>query len=206
MGQFRAFYRGIDDGPRHGELLVITLQFNFQKLGIAQLLELELQGREDLLAMASSIVREARPGDYVALRVIDTGTGISAKMIKHVFEPIFTTKDVGQGSGLGLSMVYGLVQQSGGFASLESEEGKGTTVSIYLPTAQDGWRTPVLRTAVARRYCCSRMMPPSVMRQKTILLERLGWSRRMARTPISCGRRRRFAFAAKPGHTLPGSG
>lgn len=63
---------------------------------------------------------------------------MSTYVLEHVFEPFFTTKGVGQGSGLGLSMVHGFSQQSGGFAAIESEEGKGTTVAIYLPKARDG--------------------------------------------------------------------
>lgn len=81
---------------------------------------------------------EGRSGEYVALSVTDTGTGMSTHVLEHVFEPFFTTKGVGQGSGLGLSMVHGFAQQSGGFVAIESEEGKGTTVAIYLPKARDG--------------------------------------------------------------------
>ncbi|MCZ6643592.1 MAG: ATP-binding protein [Gammaproteobacteria bacterium] len=79
---------------------------------------------------------EGQTGEYVALRVTDTGTGMPAEVLSHVFEPFFTTKAAGQGSGLGLSMVYGFAQQSGGFVAIESEQGKGTTVTIYLPKAQ----------------------------------------------------------------------
>ncbi len=82
---------------------------------------------------------DIEPGDYVMLGVSDSGTGIPPEALKHVFEPFFTSKEVGKGSGLGLSMVYGFAKQSGGNATIYSEAGKGTTVKIYLPrsTAKD---------------------------------------------------------------------
>jgi CheY-like chemotaxis protein len=72
-------------------------------------------------------------GDYVRISVTDTGTGMSADTISKAFEPFFTTKPIGQGTGLGLSMIYGFVRQSGGFVDIDSELGKGTTVVLYLP-------------------------------------------------------------------------
>ena len=72
-------------------------------------------------------------GDYVMIAVSDTGTGIPKDLVAKVFQPFFTTKDVGKGSGLGLSMVYGFVKQSGGHVRIYSEEGHGTSVKIYLP-------------------------------------------------------------------------
>ncbi|HEX7930337.1 MAG TPA: ATP-binding protein [Sphingomicrobium sp.] len=76
---------------------------------------------------------EIEPGQYVMLAVSDTGTGIPADIVEHVFEPFFTTKPEGKGSGLGLSMVYGFMKQSGGHVKIYSEEGQGTTVKLYLP-------------------------------------------------------------------------
>jgi CheY-like chemotaxis protein len=78
------------------------------------------------------------PGDYVLLSIADTGTGISPKDLQNVLEPFFTTKDVGKGSGLGLSMVYGFAKQSNGAFRLESELGSGTTAELWLPRAPEG--------------------------------------------------------------------
>ncbi len=75
-------------------------------------------------------------GEYVALFVIDTGSGMPPSVIERAFDPFFTTKPIGQGTGLGLSMIYGFVQQSGGHVLLRSAEGHGTTVAVYLPRYQ----------------------------------------------------------------------
>lgn len=75
-------------------------------------------------------------GEYVQVSVTDTGNGIPMDIQNQVFDPFFTTKDAGSGTGLGLSMVYGFAKQSGGHASIYSEEGHGTTVSLYLPRVQ----------------------------------------------------------------------
>jgi len=83
----------------------------------------------------AAINSDVSAGKYVMVAVIDSGHGIPAGILEHVFEPFFTTKDVGKGSGLGLSMVYGFVKQSNGHIRIESEEGRGTTVRIYLPQA-----------------------------------------------------------------------
>ena len=77
--------------------------------------------------------RNVPPGEYVALTVADTGAGMTPEVIARAFDPFFTTKPTGQGTGLGLSMIYGFVQQSGGHVRLRSEKGQGTTVAIYLP-------------------------------------------------------------------------
>jgi PAS domain S-box-containing protein len=76
-------------------------------------------------------------GSYVSFRVSDTGVGMSEEVREHAFEPFFTTKSSGEGSGLGLATVYGIVSQSGGYTKLLSEEGVGTSIAILLPAAED---------------------------------------------------------------------
>jgi signal transduction histidine kinase/CheY-like chemotaxis protein len=80
---------------------------------------------------------DAAPGDYVMLEVSDTGSGITPKDLEHVFEPFFTTKDVGEGTGLGLSMILGFAEQSGGFVDIESQLDRGTKVRVYLPRTME---------------------------------------------------------------------
>jgi PAS domain S-box-containing protein len=76
---------------------------------------------------------ELPPGDYVSLSVTDTGTGMSPEVMRRAFDPFFTTKPLGAGTGLGLSMVYGFAQQSGGQVRIQSAPGRGTSVRLYLP-------------------------------------------------------------------------
>jgi signal transduction histidine kinase len=83
----------------------------------------------------ASMNGDVAAGNYVMVAVTDSGHGIPACILDHVFEPFFTTKEVGKGSGLGLSMVYGFVKQSDGHIKIDSEEGRGTTVRMYLPQA-----------------------------------------------------------------------
>jgi signal transduction histidine kinase len=109
---------------------------------------------------------DIEPGQYVVLCVTDTGTGIPANIIDHVFDPFFSTKPAGEGSGLGLSMVHGFVKQSGGHVRIYSEEGHGTTVKLYLPrmtSAEEQNASPAAKAEV-------HPPPPRAGAQETILL------------------------------------
>ena len=102
------------------------------------------------------------PGEYVHIDVSDTGTGMSQEIQSKIFDPFFTTKPVGQGTGLGLATVYGIVKQSGGFITVDSQVGQGTSFHIYLPRLRvDAIAAPVETTQAAAR---------DVTGQDTILL------------------------------------
>ena len=99
--------------------------------------ELRIQTRNAVIGGSDAPPkRQAPPGDYVAISIIDTGHGMPSDVVAKAFEPFFTTKPIGQGTGLGLSMVYGFTQQSGGFVDIDSREGQGTTVTLYLPRTE----------------------------------------------------------------------
>jgi PAS domain S-box-containing protein len=102
---------------------------------------------------------ELAPGAYVLLAVSDTGTGMAPEIIARAFEPFYTTKGTGQGTGLGLSMVYGFAKQSGGDVAIDSTPGKGTRVALYLPR----WTGDEARAAVADR-------PVPEARNETVLV------------------------------------
>ncbi|MGF6753730.1 response regulator [Paraburkholderia sp. GAS42] len=116
-----------------------------------------MQGDGTLTIAASNVVLsaedcrarpEASPGDYLTFSVSDTGVGMPPEVLEHVFEPFFTTKPDGRGTGLGLSMVFGFVKQSGGHTTITSEVGRGTTVKLFFPRC-DEQELPLLPVEVA---------------------------------------------------------
>jgi two-component system cell cycle sensor histidine kinase/response regulator CckA len=106
-----------DAMPGGGQLLIATEQMTF--------------------AAGSDLSHpEARPGDFVCVAVVDTGTGISPENLPRIFDPFFTTKEVGKGTGLGLATVYGIIKQHQGWVEVSSQLGAGTTFRIYLPALE----------------------------------------------------------------------
>ena len=102
------------------------------------------------VTMEANQVGDIRAGEYVRLSVTDTGCGMAPEVLERAFEPFFTTKPVGKGTGLGLSQIFGFAHQSGGEVGIESQVGKGTTVSIFLPRTEALTATVRLHPAVQR--------------------------------------------------------
>jgi signal transduction histidine kinase len=133
----------------------------------------ETRGRRDDLA-------NLEPGDYVRLRVADTGLGMDEATLKRAPEPFFTTKGTGKGTGLGLSMVYGLAAQSGGAVQIASRPNQGTTVELWLPVAaQNALRPPrpaMKQAAAATRPCRVLLVEDDamVLASTAAMLEQLG--------------------------------
>jgi PAS domain S-box-containing protein len=102
-----------------------------------------MPGGGDLILKASNITHrdmtgklyDPKPGNYVKLTVVDTGTGMDKKTAERIFDPFFTTKERGRGTGLGLASAYGIIKGHGGYIDVDSKEGKGTTFTIYLPAS-----------------------------------------------------------------------
>jgi PAS domain S-box-containing protein len=119
---------------------------------------------------------DVQPGQYVQLSVSDTGVGIAPKDLGRVFEPFYTTKEMGKGTGLGLAMVYGFIRQSGGHVDIYSESGHGTTVKMYLPRAHDK-----LGTATGHK----RQLDVSCGTETILLVEDDEMVRRLARDQLT---------------------
>ena len=98
--------------------------------------------RAKAVTLKGEATEEGLSGEFVAIRVADTGHGIPPEVLTRVFEPFFTTKEVGKGTGLGLSQVYGFARQSGGTATISSAEGRGTAITIYLPRSHEAPQPP----------------------------------------------------------------
>jgi signal transduction histidine kinase/ActR/RegA family two-component response regulator len=121
--------------PTQIELVVLNLAINARDaMPLGGQLSIETRNRT---ADDPQRPPELAPGEYVCIAVGDTGTGMSEEVLARAPEPFFTTKDAGKGSGLGLSMVYGVARQSGGGVAIASRLGEGTTVRVYLPRAAE---------------------------------------------------------------------
>jgi signal transduction histidine kinase len=133
------------------------------------------------------IAAEVEPGPHIAISVRDTGTGMPPAAIARAFEPFFTTKAQGKGTGLGLSQVYGFARQSGGSVAIESREGEGTEVTIYLPRTEAGVRTGATASAAAPHATGARILlvddDADVRSVAAAMLEELGYVVTAAASP-----------------------
>lgn len=111
-----------DAMPEGGTLTIRTSNVSIAKAGAPERDMISPEDEEQII-----------PGDYVLVEITDTGTGIPAHIIKNIFEPFFSTKEIGSGTGLGLSTVYGIIKQTGGYVYVKTREGEGTSFNLYFP-------------------------------------------------------------------------
>ena len=159
------------------------------------------------VSIAAGEIDDLAAGDYVRISVSDSGKGIEPEHLERVFEPFFTTKPVGKGTGLGLTQIFGFARQSGGHATIRSQLGEGTTVSLFLPRYLAAGRRESIRPAPTRMAAQADPVPsrrgatilvveddPRVSRSTMAALEELGYR------PIACpgGREALAALEADP--------
>jgi CheY-like chemotaxis protein len=134
----------------------------------------------NLSAPPADLKTDLSPGEYVGISVQDTGVGMSAAVMAKAFEPFFTTKEPGKGTGLGLSQLYGFARQSGGTATIESREGAGTTVTIYLPRTIARPASESKGAEEERRHKAARILlvddDDDVRTAAAAMIEELGYS------------------------------
>jgi two-component system, cell cycle sensor histidine kinase and response regulator CckA len=127
------------------------------------------------------------PGEFISLAVVDNGCGMDEETLSNIFEPFYTTKALGEGTGLGLATVYGIVKQNDGFIHVHSEVGKGSTITIYLPRHSGPIEGAVLREAKAPPGQGKTVLlvedEPAIMRMVQAMLKRLGYHVLAAASP-----------------------
>ncbi len=136
--------------------------------------------KETRLNVDASATGALEPGPYAVLSVSDTGDGIDAAVKDRVFEPYFTTKEPGKGTGLGLAVVYGIIREHKGDIKIESEKGKGTTVTVYLPLKEKSAEAPFVQKAETLQTGSERILlvddEEPIVRLERQMLERLGYA------------------------------
>jgi len=133
------------------------------------------------------------PGEYVRISVSDSGSGMDKETLSHIFEPFFTTKGVGEGTGLGLATVYGIVKQNKGFIDADSNPGKGTSFTIYLPRhkdlAEQTQKKELPETALRGHEVILVVEDePTILKMTTSMLKRLGYTVLEAHAPAEAER------------------
>jgi len=130
---------------------------------------------------------ECRPGHYVVLSVADDGVGMDKETLSHAFEPFYTTKEVGKGTGLGLATVYGIARQNGGFVTADSEPGKGTTFSIHIPRLMDDVQEEEAAATAPLEFHPATVLlvedDDMVRRMTAAILKKIGYSVVLAESP-----------------------
>ncbi len=186
--------------PTHIHQILLNLCTNAaHAMGDKGILEVSLS-RVDLKKsdLAEQSIVALRPGQYLKLSVSDTGCGMHARTLERIFDPYFTTKEVGKGSGLGLAVVHGIVKRQGGAVTVQSEPGKGTSFSIFIP-AIEAIVDPIVETGQELPTGTERILlvddEQSVIEMEIAIFERLGYDV----TPETDSLRALEIFGSRPG-------